>query len=139
MSNIKIRKAVIDDAESILKIYKYYVEKTAITFEVIVPTVEEFRSRIESKMKNGFQKYPYIVAEENGEIIGYAYTGVFKDRAAYDWSVETTIYVKNDLVRKGLGKRLYEVLENISKAQNITNLYACIGYPKVEDEYLTKK
>ncbi|OUM56868.1 hypothetical protein PIROE2DRAFT_18338 [Piromyces sp. E2] len=116
MTDIKIRKAVLDDAESILKIYKYYVEKTAITFEIKVPTVEEFRSR---------------------EIIGYAYTRPFVGREAYDWSVETTIYLKNDIVKKGLGRRLYEVIENISKAQNIINLYACIGYPEVEDEYLT--
>jgi phosphinothricin acetyltransferase len=133
MSNIKIRKAVLDDAKEILEIYKYYVEKTAITFEITVPTLEEFRSRMETKMK----RYPFLVVEENGEIIGYASTGYFNVRSAYDRSVETTIYIKNNVVKKGLGRRLYEVIENISKAQNIINLYACIGVPEVEDEYLT--
>ena len=134
MSNIKIRKAELKDTESILKVYAYYVEKTAITFEYTVPTIDEFRSRIEKTLK----KYPYIVAEQDGEIVGYAYTGPFVGREAYDWSVETTIYIKNNFKGNGLGKRLYQTLENISKAQNVINLYACIGYPEKEDEYLTK-
>ena len=134
MSNYKFRKATLDDAESILKIYQYYVEKTAITFEWTLPTVEDFRSRMEKT----FKKYPYIVALLNNEIVGYAYTGPFVGREAYDWSVETTIYLKENLTHKGLGKKLYQIIENISKAQNIINLFACIGYPEEDDEYLTK-
>ena len=134
MSHFKFRKAELKDAESILSIYKYYVEKTAITFEWINPSVEEFRSRMEKTLK----KYPYIVVEQNGEIVGYAYTGSFIGREAYDWSVETTIYLKENIRGKGLGRKLYQLIENISKAQNIINLYACIGYPEEDDEYLTK-
>ena len=134
MSHFKFRKAELKDAESILSIYKYYVEKTAITFEWTNPSVEEFRSR----MKKTLKKYPYIVAEQNGEIVGYAYTGSFVGREAYDWSVETTIYLKENIRGKGLGRKLYQLIENISKAQNIVNLYACIGYPEEDDEYLTK-
>lgn len=134
MSHFKFRKAELKDAESILSIYKYYVEKTAITFEWTNPSVEEFRSRMEKTLK----KYPYIVAEQNGEIVGYAYTGSFVGREAYDWSVETTIYLKENIRGKGLGRKLYQLIENISKAQNIVNLYACIGYPEEDDEYLTK-
>ncbi|KAG4097452.1 Sortase and related acyltransferase [Neocallimastix lanati (nom. inval.)] len=134
MSNIRIRKAELNDAEAILKVYEYYVLKTAISFEYDVPTVEEFRSRMERTLK----KYPYIVAEMDNEIVGYAYTSPFVGREAYDWSVETTIYLKQNVKRKGLGKKLYQVIENISRAQNINNLYACIGYPEIEDEYLTK-
>jgi len=125
MSNIRIRKAELNDAEAILKVYEYYVLKTAISFEYDVPTVEEFRSRMERTLK----KYPYIVAEMDNEIVGYAYTGPFVGREANDWSVETTIYLKQNVKRKGLGKKLYQVIENISRAQNINNLYACIGYP----------
>ena len=128
-----IRTARAEDASEIREIYAPYVEKTAVTFEYEVPSVEEFRSRIEHTL----QKYPYIVAEENGEILGYAYTGAFVGRAAYDWSAETTIYLKQNKQKMGLGKKLYEVLELISKAQNICNLNACIGYPEVEDDYLT--
>ena len=78
------------------------------------------------------------IYEENGKIIGYAYANTFKDRAAYDWAVEMTIYMDKDSRHKGSGKKLYETLEKELKKQNITNLYACIGYPEVEDEYLTK-
>lgn len=113
-----IRTARAEDASEIREIYAPYVEKTAVTFEYEVPSVEEFRSRIEHTL----QKYPYIVAEENGEILGYAYTGAFVGRAAYDWSAETTIYLKQNKQKMGLGKKLYEVLELISKAQNICNL-----------------
>ncbi|ORX75670.1 acyl-CoA N-acyltransferase [Anaeromyces robustus] len=133
MGIVKIRKALISDLESILKIYEYYVTNTAITFDTKIPTIEEFNSRMEIV----FKKYPYIVAELDGEIVGYAYTHPFVGREAYDWSAETTIYIKNNMKGNGIGKKLYETIENISKAQNILNLYACIGYPDVEDEYLT--
>ena len=105
-----------------------------LTFEYEVPSLEKFKER----MKNTLRKYPYIVAEKNGEILGYAYTGAFVGRAAYDWSAEVTIYLKENKRKMGLGGKLYKALEEISKAQNILNLNACIGYPQIEDEYLTK-
>lgn len=131
---VTIRKATPEDARKLLEIYTPYVEHTAITFEYDVPSVEEFTGRIRTTL----EKYPYIVAEINGEIMGYAYTGALKGRAAYDWAVETTVYVKEGCHRNGVGKKLYMALEELSKKQNITNLNACIGYPEVEDEYLTK-
>ena len=114
-NEINIRVATVEDAQQILQIYAPYIEKTAITFEYEVPALEEFRGRIQHTLK----KYPYLVAEEAGEILGYAYTGPFKERAAYDWAVETTIYVKEDKKQRGIGKLLYQALEEISKAQNI--------------------
>lgn len=134
MSELVIRKATLEDAEALLKIYTYYVEKTVITFEYEVPSIEEFRGRIENTLK----KYPYLVAEADGEIVGYAYAGVFKGRAAYDWAVETTIYLKNGVNGRGYGRKLYEALEEALKKMGILNLYACIGYPEENDEYLTK-
>ena len=131
---ITIRPATTEDAGRLLQIYAYYVEKTAITFEYDVPTEEEFRQRIEHIT----QKYPYIVLEEDGVIMGYAYAGVFKDRAAYDRSCEVTIYLDNNAKGKGCGRALYEKLEEELKNRGITNLYACIGDPIEEDEYLTK-
>ena len=132
--NIKIRTARPEDAPELLKIYAPYVEDTAITFEYTVPTLADFKGRIEHTLK----KYPYLVAERDGELLGYAYTGEFKERAAYDWAVETSIYVRQDCKRLGLGRRLYAALEAVSRLQNVLNLYACIAYPKVEDEYLTR-
>ena len=129
-----IEKATPQDAAALLEIYAPYVRDTAITFEYEVPSVQEFRHRIEMTL----EKYPYIVAEQNGEILGYAYAGAFKERAAYDWAVEVTIYVRQDNHKAGLGKYLYQALEAICKAQHITNLNACIGYLETDDCYLTK-
>lgn len=133
MNYVKIRIAKVEDAEKLLKIYTPYVEKTAISFEYDVPTVEEFAGRIENTLK----KYPYIVAEVGDEIVGYAYCGPFKTRAAYDWAVETTIYLDENKKGLGYGRALYEELERLAKKQNITNLNACIATCDIEDEYLT--
>ena len=131
---ITTRTAIPADAKALLAIYTPYVEQTAITFEYDVPTLEEFTSRIQ----NTLQKFPYIIAEENNQILGYAYASPFKERAAYGWSVETSIYVKQDERQKGIGRILYDRLEEILKKQGILNVNACIGYPQVEDEYLTQ-
>lgn len=131
---ILIRTAIPEDAPELLKIYAPYVENTAITFEYDVPSVAEFQRRIE----NTLQKYPYLVAERAGEILGYAYASSFHTRAAYAWAVETTVYVRQDGKKCGIGKALYEELERLLKQQNILNLYACIAYPEKEDEHLTK-
>ena len=133
-NEIKIRPATEADAAEILNIYAPYITDTAITFEYDVPTLEEFTGRI----RHTLEKYPYLVAVRDSEIIGYAYAGAFYGRAAYDWSAETTIYVKKGCRHSGVGKLLYQALETALKAQNIIILYACIGYPEVEDEYLTK-
>lgn len=131
--SIKIRTASIKDAKGLLEIYTPYVEKTAITFEYDVPSLEEFRSRIQNTLK----KYPYLLAEQNGEILGYAYTGPFVGRAAYGWSAEVSIYLREDKRKMGIGRKLYTALETVSKAQNILNLNACIGYTETEDDHLT--
>ena len=127
---IVIRTAKSDDAPRLLEIYAPYVEKTSITFEYAVPTVDEFRSRIVKTL----EKYPYLVAETNGEIAGYAYAGALKERAAYDWAVELSVYVDARFHRQNIGAVLYERLEEILKKQNVTNIYACITYSDVEDE-----
>ncbi len=132
MEGITIRTAVLQDAEALLAIYAPYVENTAITFEYDVPTVEEFAGRIGNVLK----RYPYLVAEVDGEPAGYAYAGPFKERAAYDWAVETTVYVKEDMKKHGIGRALYEALEKTLAAQGILNLNACIAFPEKEDEYL---
>ena len=129
-----IRSATPDDASAILGIYAQYVEKTAISFEYDVPSEDEFRERITNTLK----RYPYFVLEDDGVIRGYAYAGVFKDRAAYDRSCEVTIYVDRDYKGKGYGRVLYESLEKALRKTEITNLYACIGDPIEEDEYLTR-
>ena len=132
MREITIRTAKPEDAEKLLGIYKHYVENTAITYEIEVPTVDDFRGRIEKTLK----KYPYIVAECDGKIIGYAYAGVLKGRAAYDHSVETSIYVDLNEKRRGTGTLLYNELEKRLAVIGIKNAYACIACPEKDDEYL---
>lgn len=131
---ITVRSAALGDAERILEIYDYYIKNTAITFEYTAPSLEEFRGRMEKTM----QKYPYLVAEKDGVIAGYAYAGAFVGRAAYDWSCETSIYLDKNARKCGIGKTLYTALEKELKEMGILNMYACIGYPAEEDEYLTK-
>ena len=133
-SGIQIRVAGEADAEALLAIYAPYVQHTAITFEYEVPSAEEFRGRI----RNVLRRYPYLAAEDGGEIVGYAYVSPFKERAAYDWAVETSIYVRQDRKRGGVGRRLYQALEDILKAQGVLNLNACIACSVREDEYLTR-
>ena len=130
---IHLRSATIDDAEQMLDIYAPYVEKTAITFEYDVPTVEEFRKRIASHLT----RYPWIVAEADDRIVGYAYASAFKERAAYQWSVETSIYVDETIRHHGIGRLLHEALEESLRSRGILNMNACISYIQPEDEYLT--
>lgn len=132
--HITVRSAVPDDAEKLLEIYRYYVENTAITFEYETPSPAEFRARMDSIQT----RYPYLVIEQDGTLRGYAYAGVFKDRAAYDWCCELTIYLEHGAQKQGLGRTLYEALENALRDMGMLNLYACIGYPRREDEYLTR-
>lgn len=132
-NDVIILAASPGDAEKLLEIYRPYVEKTAITFEYEVPSVEEFQGRIDRTLR----RYPYLVAEAGGQILGYAYTGPFVGRAAYDWAAEVSIYLREDCRGMGLGKRLYAAIEEISRAQHITNLNACIGTVEAEDQYLT--
>ena len=132
IDDISIRSAESEDANELLNIYAYYVNETAISFETEVPSVKEFKIRMEKVMKN----YPYLVAQKNNEILGYAYLHPFVGRKAYELSAETTIYLNPYKKKMGIGKKLYSVLEDIAKAQNITNLYSCIGYVDKEDEYL---
>lgn len=131
---IIIREATVTDAETLSEIYAYYVEHTAITFETQAPSVAEFTERICVIQ----EWYPYFVAECQGEILGYAYAHRYHERAAFGWDVETTIYVRQDKKRAGLGKLLYEALETALKKQGVVNCYALVAEPEQEDEYLTR-
>lgn len=128
-----IRMADVSDAGALLEIYAPYVLETAVSFEYEVPSLEEFQRRIVRTL----ERYPYIVAEIDGKITGYAYVSAFHERRAYDWAVETSIYVDRGERGRGCGKKLYLALEAILKKQNILNLNACIAYTGHQDAYLT--
>lgn len=131
---IKIRAASPEDAPALLRVYAPYVKNTAITYEYDVPSVDEFSKRIETTLK----RFPYLVLERGGEIIGYAYAGPLHSRPAYDWSVETSLYLSEDVRGGGLGRLLHDALENVLREQGFLNMNACIAYPEKEDEYLTR-
>ena len=123
---INIRVATLEDAEKILEIYGYYIENTAITYEYEIPTLEEFTSRM-IRIKEIF---PYLVAEMDGEIVGYAYADKFNYRPAYDWNAELTIYLDHNQKGKGIGEALYSTLEEILKKQGIIKTIALITPPQ---------
>ncbi len=133
MNDIKIRFATENDVEALLSIYAPYILETAISFEYTVPTEKEFRSRI----RTFSAKYPYLLAEKDGEILGYAYACPFGERAAFSRSCETVLYIKKDVRGMGLGRMLYTKLEEILKRQNITNINACVAYVEEENLHLT--
>ncbi len=130
-----IRPARVSDAAACLAVYRPYVERTAISFEVEVPALPEF----ERRMRDVMARYPFLVAEVEGAIAGYVYAHPFVGRAAYDHSCETTIYLAPDKCGRGLGRRLYAALEAELAKMGILNLYACVGVPAgADDEFLTR-
>lgn len=129
---LKIEEAKISDAKELLDIYDYYVKNTAITFELVTPSLFEFKERI----KNISLNYPYIILKDDEKIVGYAYSNVFKGREAYKYSTEVTIYLDHNFKGKGYGKILYNELEKRLKEKGIKNLYACIASPIKIDKYL---
>lgn len=133
VQGLTLRAAAPEDAKSLLAIYAPYVINTAVSFEYEVPDVYEFIRRI----KNTLTMYPYIVAVAGERIAGYAYASRFKEREAYSWSVETSVYVDQAVKGRGIGRQLYAKLEEILKYQGVLNMNACIAYPAAKDEHLT--
>lgn len=121
-SPVQIRIARSADAPDVLTIYAPYVTETTVTFEDEIPTGRDFCGRISRIL----EKYPYVVAEVDGQIVGYAYASEYKGRAAYDWSVEVTVYLAQGNEGRGIGRLLYEVLEQCLRLQGVVNLTACI-------------
>ncbi|NQM31010.1 N-acetyltransferase [Streptococcus suis] len=132
---IVIRNAQVEDAANLVAIYAPYVEKTAITFETQVPAVEDFANRIEKTLK----KFPYLVAVEEGQIVGYAYASTYYARAAYDWTVEMSVYVQKEARGKGIGTLLYTTLEEELTARGFKNFLACIALPNLASIALHEK
>lgn len=132
---MNIRPARPEDAAALLAIYAPYVTDTAITFETQVPSVAEFEGRIRQTL----EKFPYLVAEVDGQPVGYAYASTYYARAAYDWTVECSVYIAQDRRGQGIGKALYEQLERELQAAGFKNFLACIALPNPASIALHKK
>ena len=123
---MRIRMATGEDAEQVTSVYAPYVESTAISFESAVPSGEEMAARITDRQP----AYPWLVAEEGSEgVVGYAYAGRFAARAAYVWSVETSVYVAEAARRRGVGRGLYTALFQILAAQGYRRAFGGIALP----------
>jgi len=129
-----IRSATVLDAARLSQIYGYYVENTAISFEYVPPSAQEFEKRIAKTLEH----YPYLVIEDGGEILGYAYAGAMGSREAYKFCAELSIYIDKSARRCGCGRLLYNALEEKLLDMGIVNLYAKVVVPQQDDPYVTK-
>lgn len=120
--DIIFRLAQPADAPRILEIYRPYVEDMAVSFEYEAPSLAAFEARMEGIMR----VYPYIVAEEAGRVMGFAYATRHAERKAYDWSANLSVYLDAAVISKGLGKRLYNGLIALLRLQNVQNVFGLI-------------
>lgn len=128
-----IRTAMIDDAKGILEVYGTYVTNTAVTFEYETPSVDD----IEALITDTLEAYPFLVATQGENVIGFSYAKAYRTREAYAWSVESSIYISQEQRQNGIGRALYTELENSLRQMGILNMYACIASSDEPDEYLT--
>jgi L-amino acid N-acyltransferase YncA len=127
-----IRLATKKDAEQIQAIYSPIVSQTAISFELEPPGVAEMRKRIATTLTT----FPWLVCEQKGKILGYVYARMFRSRPAYQWSVETSVYVHEELRRSGIGRALYTSLLKVLTLQGFYNAYAGITLPNLPSQGL---
>ena len=120
---LRIRVARQDDVEALLAIFALYVTQGTVSFEYQVPTVSAFREKIAHILGD----YPVFVALMGDAPVGYCYASRFRGQAAYDWAVETTIYIHPAHHGQGIGRRLYQTLEDALARQRVITLYACIS------------
>ena len=130
-----IRPVQLSDAENIRAIYQPYVTETVITFEVDVPTVQELERRITKTLT----QFPYLVAEVDGKVVGYAYASTYYARAAYDWTTELSIYIAKESCGQGIGLALYTALEEELQTRGYLRFLACIAVPNEASISMHKK
>lgn len=130
---MKLRFATEEDVPALLAIYAHYMP-TGVTFEYALPSREEFAQRLAFIS----QTYPYLVLEDQGTVLGYAYAHRIAERAAYAWGAELSIYLHPSAVGRGLGKRLYQVLMELLQLQGVRTVYGLVASPNPASEGLHK-
>ena len=131
MEKIRLRLAMPQDAGRLLAVYAPYVLESTITWEYTVPSRLEMAKRIETHLAQGF---PWLVAEDDQGILGYAYAGRMGERRGFDWDAEISIYLSADECGKGIGKALYAALLALLAKQGYCNCYALVTHPKQRSE-----
>ena len=129
---ILIRVATKQDAKPMLEIYSPYVLNSACTFETELPSPDQFQQRIANTLVN----HPWLVCLGEDRIAGYAYASKHREREAYQWTCECSVYVHDDFKGKGIGKKLYSALFKILQLQGFRNVYAGITQPNQPSEKL---
>ena len=124
MTDVPIRPAGRRDIAAITRIYEHAVRHGTASFEIEPPDEREMVRRYE-KLRDG--RYPYLVAELGGAIAGYAYAGSYRDRPAYNWSVENSIYIAPQSQRRGIGRALLEQLVAAAQERGFRQMIAVIG------------
>lgn len=131
---MKIRQIEEKDIEQVRKIYKKYIEETTITFEYDVPSIEVFKKRVLDICRT----FPWLVYEVDKKVVGYAYASRYKERAAFSWDCELSVYIDEKFQHQGIGQKLYKALLSSVKLQGYFNIYALICVPNVGSESLHK-
>lgn len=129
---ITYRIATEEDAEALLEIYRPYVESTAVSFETEVPSPDAFRERIRRIRK----QYPFLVAEQDGQAIGYSYASQYRTRAGFLWTAELSVYVRQDLRGNGIGTRLFAAVLDLLRLQGYRNAVSVVSLPNPPSEKL---
>ena len=119
---MSIREAREQDVPAMLEIYDEFVKNTAVSFEYVTPSKEEFTQRLQEHIA----VYPWLVWEEKGKVLGYAYAGRAFERAAYSWNAEISCYLAKQIRGKGIGRQLYDRIESILREQGIRKVFAVV-------------
>lgn len=131
---MNLRMARPEDARALLEIYRPYIA-TTVTFEYVCPSLEEFEGRIAHTL----ERYPYLVLEEEGRPLGYAYAHPLAQRAAYGWSAELSIYLAQDTRGRGLGEKLYGALMELLSLQGVRTACALVTSPNPHSQAFHEK
>lgn len=123
--SIQIRMIEEQDIPNVLEIYRPYVENSVITFEYEVPSLSSFQERVHHKL----EQFPWLVIEMDGELCGYAYASIFRERIAYQWDCELSVYIAQDKSGHHLGSMLYEALIQLVQVQGYIQAYGLVTLP----------
>jgi len=132
MKKIIIRQIQEADVPAVLGIYTPYITQEAVSFELEAPSACEFKNRVETISA----EYPYLVCVIDGKIAGYAYAYKQRERAAYQWNAELSVYIDKSYHRRGIGRAFYHALIDILKLQNIKTVYGGVAVPNPGSEQL---
>lgn len=135
MKKTEIRMAVLEDAKEIYAIYEPYILNTVVSFEYDKVPLEVFAERIQKVSA----RYPWLVYTVEGEIAGYAYCSLHRERAAYAWDCECSVYIKDTYHKQGIGTALYKALFELVEAQGIYTIYSLICVPNEGSVALHKR